>query len=354
VIFNRHVTDRFAPYLDGSLDSRMRDSVEAHLAKCAECRTGVDQVRKVKAALQEIPLFEAPESLWTTIEASQHGIGKAQSATFPNWRYAVAALIVFVALLGYWRHSRQLIVRWEVVALDGLPIAGGEPIVALESVPTGEWIETDARSRARIRVGEIGSVELEPNTRVRLMASGVGGHRLALRSGGISAKISAPPRLFIVDAPAGTAVDLGCEYRIHCDRYGTGTLSVSQGWVSLEWLRTESLVPAGASCRMRAGLGPGTPWFEDAPTQFAQALERFDFDPNSALDAIETILTYSRTRDTLTLWHLLSRVRASDRPRVYHRIVKLAGTPAGIDRETILNLDRHALARWKDELAWTW
>lgn len=212
---------------------------------------------------------------------------------------------------------------------------------------TGEWIQTDARSRARIRVSEIGSVEVEPNTRVRLVASGATGHRIALSNGGIRASISAPPRLFFVETPAGTAVDLGCEFQVHCDRTGAGILKVSQGWVSLEWQGTESLVPAGASCRTRPGRGPGTPWFDDAPVELAQALD-------SGPQGIDVVLAQSRARDTLTLWHLLSRVQVADRSRVYDRMVQLAGAPAGIAKEKILSLDRRSLTQWKDELAWTW
>ena len=32
----------------------------------------------------------------------------------------------------------------------------------------GEWLQTDASSRAKIGVGEIGTVEVEPNSRIRL------------------------------------------------------------------------------------------------------------------------------------------------------------------------------------------
>jgi predicted anti-sigma-YlaC factor YlaD len=354
VIFNRHVADQLTPYIDGELDRRSSDRVDAHLAECAGCRSDLEQVRTTKTILQEIPLFEAPESLWIAIEAAADARLKVRSPQAPRWRYAIAALAVFAALSGYWSYSRQPAVRWTVETLDGSPSAGNQLIGTRESVPAGEWIETDARSRARIQVGEIGSVEVGPNTGVRLLASGVDGHRLALRSGSISAKISAPPRLFFVETPAGTAVDLGCEYRLYCDRNGTGILNVSQGWVSLEWRGRESLVPAGASCRMRPGRGPGSPWFDDAPAELTQSLERFDFNPDSGLNDLDNILARSRARDTLTLWHLLSRVEAADRSRVYERMAQLTSPPAGITREKILSLDRQSLTRWKDELAWTW
>jgi hypothetical protein len=56
----------------------------------------------------------------------------------------------------------------------------------------------------------------------------------------------------------------------------------------------------------------------------------------------------------LTLWHLLSRVEADDRARVYDRIAALTPVPAGVSRERALKLDPETLKRWIHELAWTW
>jgi hypothetical protein len=175
-----------------------------------------------------------------------------------------------------------------------------------------------------------------------------GEHRLALARGEIHARISAPPRLFFVDTAAGTAVDLGCEYSLDTDENGTGLLRVTKGWVSFQWKGLESLVPAGASCRIRPGIGPGIPYFDDAPEALKQALER------NGDGALSTILAESRIRDTLTLWHLLSRVDPDERERVYDRITALTPVPAGVTREQALKLDPETLKHWKEELAWTW
>ena len=87
--------------------------------------------------------------------------------------------------------------------------------------------------------------------------------------------------------------------------------------------------------------------------RLVKALESFDFE-SAGSRALDTILAESRVRDTLTLWHLLSRVDAGERPRVYDRIAALAPLPSGVSREKALQLDRGTLKRWKDELAWTW
>ena len=215
------------------------------------------------------------------------------------------------------------------------------------------WIETDGNSHKTIQIGEIGIVEIEPNTRVRVVTERPNEHRIALARGEIRAKISAPPKLFFVDTPSGTAVDLGCEYSLNTDDGGSDFLHVTRGWVSFEWKGRESLVPAGASCRTRTKAGPGIPYFDDAPEKLKDALEKFAFG-NTDGDVLNVILAESRQRDTLTLWHLLSRVAPGDRPRVFERMTALTPLPAGVSREKALALDPATLTHWREELAWTW
>jgi hypothetical protein len=179
------------------------------------------------------------------------------------------------------------------------------------------------------------------------------GYRLSLARGTISAEINAPPRLFIVDTPASAVVDLGCAYTMTVGDEGTGVLRMTTGWASLEWKGRESLVPAGAVCRTRPGTGPGTPYFDDASVSLKRAVDDLDSgkDPSTALDIVGR---EARVRDTLTLWHLLSRVEVPDRARVYERIAQFEPPPAGISRDQILSLDADALRRWREELAWKW
>jgi hypothetical protein len=69
---------------------------------------------------------------------------------------------------------------------------------------------------------------------------------------------------------------------------------------------------------------------------------------------VVTLLSEARVRDTLTLWHLLSRVNAAARPLVYDRITDLVPQPEFIARDKVLQLDTATLARLKEELSWKW
>jgi hypothetical protein len=260
------------------------------------------------------------------------------------WSLAVTTALV-LAGAAYWQLAHRFGRGWEVTR-----IAASRSVARIGA---GEWIETDGNSRATIKVGEIGIVEIAPNTRLRVVETQPNEHRLSLTRGEIRATISAPPRLFFVETASGTAVDLGCEYELKTSENGSGLLRVTRGWVAFDWKGIESLVPAGASCRTGPQGGPGIPYFDDAPERLKQALAEFGFE-KSGSEALDTILSAARVRDTLTLWHLLSRVDGSDRERVFDRIAALTPAPAGVSRDRALQLDPETLKHWKDELAWKW
>ena len=236
-------------------------------------------------------------------------------------------------------------------AIDSWPVRGAAKI------KVGEWIETGSSSSAKVRIGEIGMVEIGPGTRLRVAAASPLEHRLTLARGEIHAKILAPPKLFFVDTASATAEDLGCEYSLKTDQDGTGVLQVTLGWVSFQWRGLESLVPAGAKCRTRPRTGPGVPALT-TPEELIHALETLEakFDPAGQYSdpSLDVILRVARVRDTLTLWHLLSRTELSDRERIYDRIAALSPVPKDISRDKVLQLDQNTLTRWREDLAWKW
>jgi hypothetical protein len=350
-MFTTHVSRRLAAHLDGQLSPPKARQTDLHLRQCADCRAESEQVKWGMEIVEHLPLVEAPEAIWSSIEAAFHA---RRAPIVLQWRWAFAVVLV-LGLVGaaYWGLAHPSGMQWEVATLDGSPFLDAKPMRGAARIGAGEWIETDGRSRAMVKIGEIGSVQVEPNTRVRVVTARPDEHRLALARGEIRAKIFAPPRLFFVHTAAGVAVDLGCEYALSADEDGFGLLHVTKGWVAFQWKGVESLVPAGASCRTRPKAGPGIPYFDDAAESLKQALDVFSFEKGRN-DALGAILIESRVRDTLTLWHLLSRVEAGDRPRVFDRIAALVPVPAGVSREQALNLDTETLNRWKEELAWTW
>ncbi len=310
-MFTRHISKQLAAHLDGQLTAAELREAEEHLRTCLRCREESEQVGSGMTIMKSLESVAAPDEIWSAIEAGFQPASKPR-----RWQWVVAPTVVLILAGIVWWHSAS------------------------------SWIETSSTSRTTISIGNIGTVEVEPNTRVRIVKDQPDEHRLTLARGEIRATISAPPKLFFVDTPSGTAVDLGCAYSLTTEEDGSDLLRVTRGWVSFEWKGLESLVPAGASCRTRPKTGPGIPYFDDAPDALKRALET-----NGNLTII---LAESRKRDTLTLWHLLSRVDAGDRARVFDRITALTPLPSGVTREKALQLDRPTLDHWREELAWTW
>lgn len=261
---------------------------------------------------------------------------------------ALAATIALVGFLSVWWASRPERPAVRVASLAGAPRIGGASIAESGRLRTGQDLVTDSTSRARIEMGLIGEVEVEPLSRVGLVKAGPGEHRLSLRVGTLHARIWAPPRLFFVDTPFATAVDLGCAYTLTVDETGASRLTVTTGWVAFEHGGRESFVPEGAMCLTRPGIGPGTPYREDAPPVLRQALERLDFDQDPA--ALDDVLTAAGEKDALSLWHLLPRTSIAQRERVYERLAAILPPPAGVTRQGIVSGDREMLDRWWGEL----
>jgi hypothetical protein len=281
--------------------------------------------------------IEPPRDLWPEIEA--------RLARSGSWRrrwywvpLAAAAVLVFLLLA---RGERS---AWDVTALAGRPVIGTTRLAASGRLRVGDWLQTDDSSRALIAVGRIGQVEVRPDTRVQLVVARASEHRLALARGTIDAKVDAVPRLFFVETPAGTAIDLGCAYTLATDSLGKGLLHVTAGEVEFQTGSRSSRVPLGALMQIRPATGPGIPYVEDAPAPFVRALIAFDFERRGTrARAIRTVLALARPQDALSLWHVLQRVDPSLRGVVYDRLAALVSPPPGVTRRGAIALESRAL-----------
>jgi len=245
---------------------------------------------------------------------------------------------------------------WEVARLDGSPLVGSRAIDgggAKGKLEVGQLLITNANSRATLTVAEIGEIQVDPSTRVRLVQTMRDRKRIALEEGTIHAAIWAPPGEFVVDTPSATAVDLGCAYTLHVAPDGSGLLRTTLGWVGFHSNGRDSFIPAGAVAFMHRGTGPGTPYFEDASEAFRVALGQLDFGsltPESRSAALQTVLSYARKDDALSLWHLLSGTQGTSREKVFDRFQQLVPPPEGVTREGVLRLDQQQLDLWWNTL----
>jgi len=401
-----HYIDQLSAFVDQELSKEDRQTVAEHLMQCDGCRREHDRIRVGAGLAAKLEKADAHESVWLSIENELDGGRTPTLETFERPRFfdlrhvgAFATAVVVVGLLSFFVY-RGLFSGDEVsvaavedhqVTVPQTGIAPPEVVRPINAnvgnantetvqsnsntVPAtdadywpvetlagnagaaklgvGEYLETDASSRVRIDVADIGNVEIAPNSRVKLVGTNDKQHRLSLERGKLHAKIAAPPRLFIVDTPSAVAVDLGCEYALEVDKAGNSKLVVTGGFVALERGGRESIVPAGAACLTRKGKGLGTPYSMEATPEFERALYSFDF-ANGGSRAVKDIVAQADLYDIVTLWHLLSRVSVNDRPSVYDALARFVPPPSGVNRESVLALDKPTLERWRQSVETVW
>ena len=298
------------------------------------------------------PEIERLETLLTPLAHSGRPLPRPLPARPRRQRWLVSGLALAAALAAVSVLSLRP-AAWEVGTLSGAPRLKGQPLAGRARIQGGDSLVTDAGSSAWISIGKIGAVELGPDSRLRVLATRVRHHRLALDRGVLQARIVAPPREFVVDTPSATAIDLGCVYELEVDALGQATLSVLVGWVSFEKGGRETFVPAGARCATRGDAGVGTPYFTDASAGFKNALAEVDLaGPGKRVPAaaLEQVLAEARREDAFSLWHLLVRVPQADRARVADALAALVPMPAGVTREGVLAGNRAMLDQWWDSL----
>lgn len=361
-----HRTHQIDDYMDGLLSDADVAAIDNHLRLCDVCRTEFDRMKRLREQTSGLPRSIKPErDLWpgvkeritagTIIPLPTDAGPRHEPPSLPRTglsralrTVAAVAAVLAMAAVGVWWYLLDPGNGWSLAVRQGTAWLGSRMISGETRISVGETLKTGEASSALIEVGLIGHVDVEANTSIRLVQATLTNHRLALEKGTISARIFAPPRLFFVETPSALAVDLGCAYTLSVDDSGKGLLSVTSGWVALEYDGRSSVVPAGAVCRTKPGFGPGTPYQHDASARLVEALERLDF--SGVQDALDVVLAEARNMDSITLWHLFLRSKGTDREKIYDRLASLVKPPAGVTREGMLAGDRNMTERWQSHL----
>jgi hypothetical protein len=235
----QHVTHQLTAYAHGELTAPEAQRVAAHLDACARCRREFAEITYGMRLVGSLNARRAPANLWDNIEAelarestqpqqTEHAV---QATTreqpsrritqekfarhdwrlgwlsgwhvdwFSGWRSpALAASLILLVMFGaggawFYLRSTRPTSSWEVARLSGAPSIDADRIGATGRLGIGEWLETDADSRAQIKVADIGQVEVDPDTRIRLVETRRTEHRLELARGRMHATIYAAASL---------------------------------------------------------------------------------------------------------------------------------------------------------------
>ncbi len=312
----------------------------------------VQRLEQVLAALRHVPSPRFDADL--AIASHPRGAGSSAMRSGRSALLLIAAALIAAVGAGWFvAFSSQQRPAWQVSSLQGAPTIASVGIDGVTPLRVGEWLETNATARARISANNIGQVDVDPGSRLRVSSVREGNVRLRLARGKMHALIWAPPGRFFVETPSSTAVDLGCAYTLSVNEDGSGRVEVTSGWVGFEWKGRESFIPAGAVCLTRPGIGPGTPHYATAAPELEAALAVFDFarvSPEEREAAVTTVLNQVRPADAVTLWHLLRRVDPRDSDRVFDRLAAFVPPPPGVTRDGVRAGEREMLDRWWNEL----
>jgi hypothetical protein len=255
------------------------------------------------------------------------------------------------AALGASRPRRTARLGW----IAGLAAAALFAVGALQALrpPKDPWVKEDDGRRS-LDLGRYGRVIAEPDARVRVVRIDEELHKLRLDRGTIHASITraARPRLFQVETPSTTCIDLGCRYTLTVDSAGISHVSVETGRVAFHDGRREVFIPEGASGKAAPGRAPFTPIYDDAPAELRAAVEAFDAAPvGRRADKAEAVTKHVVKReDGLVAWHLLQDPEEGVVKAARVALVKMTRPECGWQ----LPRDPSSLREWRDRLFPEW
>jgi len=167
-----HVHDDLTALLHGELPLARRIRVQAHLRGCSDCAEELASLRRVHAALADLPLEPAPAAVWAGIE-SRLGRPRPRRIDRVAWAAALAAAVVLAMVVLPMRPAETPValgpyftrVEAEARALDE-PVPGCRPasaedafrVVGLGRAPSFSPSEGFALVEARTRPVEGGGV----------------------------------------------------------------------------------------------------------------------------------------------------------------------------------------------------
>lgn len=284
-----------------------------------------------------------------------------------GWRivFAAAAMLAVCAIgVSAWFQHRlhwEAGEPWRVLAQQGDVRIDGRSQQASTLTLDGT-LETGANAMTRLSAAGIGEVAVGAGSRVRLLETRTGRHRVQLEQGSLWARVWAPPGQFGVGVAGADVIDLGCEFLLKVDADGNGTLSVLSGWVQVDNLRREVLVPQGTRVRVNGDGAAGTPHAFSASQSFVAALEAIDA-RNGAVDAngeeVHRLIAGSRQQDAISLLVLLRDSPQLAEGPMFERLAILLPTPLATrdawraDRMAVLNTWWDALPYPRVKRWWT-
>jgi len=252
-------------------------------------------------------------------------------------------------------HRRARRLAWLAGIAAALFFAIGAAQVLIQ--PTKSEFIATGDGYSRLDLGIYGHVVAAPHTRVHVIRRDNEMQRLRLDLGTLHASITraARPRLFQVETPGATCIDLGCRYTLTVDAQGVSRVQVDTGRVAFHDGRREVFIPEGASGRAAPGRAPFTPIYDDASDALKRAVEAFDIAPEGRRAGLaKTACALIKKReDGLVAWHWLQDPESGVVKAAIDALIRLTtvvecGVPRPADPTSRREWRNSLFPEWKD------
>ncbi|MGB4857932.1 MAG: hypothetical protein WBP11_01255 [Dokdonella sp.] len=282
------------------------------------------ELRRLNTLLSPFSARARGLALRPVVPASQHNMFRRTLAGLA----VVAAACLFLVWLGSHRLDWPTDQAWNFVteSSSGRKESG--------SLAPGSIIATGAGQTTTLSVARIGTVMLSADSRLQMISTRAGEHRVRLDIGHLRARIWAPPNYFGVESGRAEVIDLGCDFDLWKQADGRGLVYVRNGWITYRVASQEVLVPAGYAVRFDARdfstpLRPGaTPAFANAVQSLELMIAEDGPDADTIRTMSESVARFASDSDAYTLLSLLSRQPRLATSSIYTRLAAALSVPA--------------------------
>lgn len=233
---------------------------------------------------------------------------------------------------------------WSVENISGYPVIESRILAGNGIIKSGEKLFTNSESRARLKLVDIGEIDIEPLSEVQFIETETSEYKLILSRGQITVRTWDAPKLFSIITPSSSIKDFKAVYTINVNAEFSTRVKVNSGYVLLGNKNRKSLLTAGSTCISKMPKGPGTPYASSASNSFIYLLNKIDFEADG-LNNLDLLLSESRKEDIISLFYLLRQNDSIVRGKIFDRIIFLSDMPQRITHEEIVSGDKESMAR---------
>lgn len=363
-------------YSKRMLLDELRNEIHEHLCTCKTCTKSLDELLILNSEAKKTKIKTLPKQMIrerklnsefgfeTTSRSFQQKRENKSKINFSNEEFrsnlimkaqmiennkilvitgilSALALGIIFAFLIFDYHAGTY---WSVENISGFPVIESRVVSGTGMIKSGEKLFTNSESRARLKIDNIGEIDIEPLSEVQFIETETSEYKLILSRGQITVRTWNIPKLFSIITPSSDIKDFEAAYTISVSEELSTKVQVNSGYVLLANKNRKSLLTAGSTCISKMQKGPGTPYVSSASDSFIGLVNNIDFEKGGS-DKIDALLSESRKEDLISLFHLLKQQDSIARGKIFDRLASLFEMPQRITREEVMSGDKDLIAR---------